>query len=410
MEYITLNNGVKCPVIGIGTFMLTPVDAENSVREALKMGYSLVDTANAYVNERAVGRGMKESGVRREDIFLSTKLWPSEYENPNAVDETLERLGVDYVDLLYIHQPAGNWLAGYRQLEKAYREGKAKAIGISNFEGKYIEALEKEWEIVPQFIQVEAHPYYTQKELRVTLDKYGIKLMSWYPLGHGDKSLISELVFAEIGAKYGKTPAQVILRWHTQMGFAVIPGSRNVDHIRDNLNILDFTLTDAEMAEIAQLDKDMRYYHRTDAQLQQFAAWRGIVFADGLDTTVDAAHHSTASYIIRTGPIACLLAAVLFIHREERRLIRALHQVRQVLLIGINHPVQVLGPLNRVGVAIPTDGGDECFDFHLVVVGHESYHRLHVVGFDIAWCYVGEHNQSGFLLRGDGCYFRQWLC
>jgi diketogulonate reductase-like aldo/keto reductase len=212
--------------------------------------------------------------VQREDIFLSTKLWPSEYENPNAVDETLAHLGVDYVDLLYIHQPAGNWLAGYRQLEKAYKEGKAKAIGISNFEGKYIEALEKEWEIMPQFIQAEAHPYDTQKELRVTLDRYGIKLMSWYPLGHGDKSLISEPVFAEIRAKYGKTPAQVILRWHTQMGFVVIPGSKNVNHIRDNLNILDFALTDAEMAEIAKLDKDMRYYHRTDAQLEQFASWQ----------------------------------------------------------------------------------------------------------------------------------------
>ena len=254
--------------------MLSPAEAENSVREALKMGYSLVDTANAYVNERAVGRGMKESGVKRGDVFLSTKLWPSEYENPNAVDETLERLGVEYVDLLYIHQPAGNWLAGYRQLEKAYKEGKAKAIGISNFEGKYIEELQTKWEIAPQFIQVEAHPYFTQKELRKTLDQYGIKLMSWYPLGHGDKSLLQEPVFKKLGEKYGKTPAQVILRWHTQMGFVVIPGSKNVDHIRDNLNILDFTLTDAEMAEIAQLDKDMRYYHRTDAQLEQFAAWR----------------------------------------------------------------------------------------------------------------------------------------
>ena len=136
MEFITLNNGINCPVVGIGTFMLSPAEAENSVREALKMGCSLVDTANAYVNERAVGRGMKESGVKRENVFLSTKLWPSEYENPNAVDETLKRLGVDYVDLLYIHQPAGNWLAGYRQLEKAYKEGKAKSIGISNFEGE----------------------------------------------------------------------------------------------------------------------------------------------------------------------------------------------------------------------------------------------------------------------------------
>ena len=274
MEYIALNNGVKCPVIGIGTFMLSPAEAENSVREALKMGYSLVDTANAYVNERAVGRGIKDSGVKREDVFLSTKLWPSEYENENAVDETLERLGVDYVDLLYIHQPAGNWLAGYRQLEKACKEGKARAIGISNFEGKYIAELEKEWEIAPQFIQVEAHPYFAQNELRQTLDKYGIKLMSWYPLGHGDRSLIEEPVFRKLGEKYGKSSAQVILRWHTQMGFVVIPGSRNVDHIRDNLDIMDFTLTDDEMAEIAKLNKGVRYYTRTDEALAGFAAWQ----------------------------------------------------------------------------------------------------------------------------------------
>lgn len=274
MEYVTLNNGNECPVIGIGTFMISPADAEVSVREALKMGYECVDTANAYCNERAVGRGIKESGVPREKVFLSTKLWASEYENENAVDETLERLGVDYVDLLYIHQPAGNWLAGYRQLEKAYRDGKAKAIGISNFEGKYLEELSTKWEVVPQFIQVEAHPYFTQEELRKTLDKYGIKLMAWYPLGHGDKSLIEEPVFAKLGEKYGKTPAQVILRWHTQMGFVVIPGSKNVDHIRDNLDILDFTLTDDEMAEIAKLNKGVRYYTRTDEALAGFAAFQ----------------------------------------------------------------------------------------------------------------------------------------
>lgn len=138
-------------------------------------------------------------GANRDNIFLSTKLWPTEYENDNAVDETLERLGVDYVDLLFIHQPAGNWLSGYRQLEKAYKEGKTKSIGISNFEGKYIAELEKKWDIVPQFVQVEAHPYFTQKELRKTLDKYGIKLMAWYPLVHGDKSLIEEPVFKELG-------------------------------------------------------------------------------------------------------------------------------------------------------------------------------------------------------------------
>ena len=274
MNEITLNNNLKCPVIGIGTFMLSPAEAQNSVREALKMGYRLVDTANAYVNERAVGRGIKESGVARSEVYISTKLWPSEYENPNAVDETLERLGVDYVDLLYIHQPAGNWLAGYRALEKAYKEGKAKAIGISNFEGKYIAELEQKWEIAPQFIQVEAHPYYTQSELRKTLDKYGIRLMSWYPLGHGDKSLIEESIFKKLGEKYGKTSAQVILRWHTQMGFVVIPGSKNVAHIKDNLDILNFELTADEMKEIAKLDKGVRYYNRTDEQLVQFAAWK----------------------------------------------------------------------------------------------------------------------------------------
>ena len=274
MKYVTMNNGLQCPAIGIGTFMLSPADALVSVREALGMGYRLVDTAAAYVNERAVGRGIKESGVNREEIFLSTKLWPSDYENENAVEETLERLGADYVDLLYIHQPAGNWLSGYRMLEKAYREGKAKSIGISNFEGQYIQELQTEWEIAPQFIQAEAHPYFPQDELRQTLDKYGILLMSWYPLGHGDKSLISEPVFARLGEKYGKTPAQVILRWHTQMGFVVIPGSKNADHIRDNIDILDFELTADEMAEIAGLNKGIRYYNRTDEQLRQFAAWQ----------------------------------------------------------------------------------------------------------------------------------------
>ena len=276
MEKIQLNNRLECPVIGIGTFLLAPADAQNSVREALKMGYRLIDTANAYVNERAVGRGMRESGVPREEIFLSTKLWASEYENENAVEETLERLGVEYVDLLYIHQPAGNWLAGYRQLEKAYRDGKAKAIGISNFEGKYIAELETQWEIVPQFIQVEAHPYFPQDELRVTLDRYGIRLMAWYPLGHGDKSLIEEPVFLKLGEKYGKSSAQVILRWHTQMGFVVIPGSKNVAHIRDNLDILDFRLTEEEMAEIAKLNSGKRYYTRTDEALDSYAAWQPV--------------------------------------------------------------------------------------------------------------------------------------
>ncbi len=269
-----LNNKVEIPQIGLGTFMIEPKDAEVSVREALKMGYRLIDTANAYVNERAVGRGIKESGIERSEIFVSTKLWPSEYENENAIDETLERLGLDYIDLLFLHQPAGNYIAGYKMLEKAYKEGKIKAIGISNFEGKYIEEILTKFETKPQVIQVEAHPYYTQDELRKTLDKYDIKLMSWYPIGHGDKKLIEENIFKELGEKYNKTPVQIILRWHIQMGFIVIPGSKNVEHIKDNLDILDFELTKDEMNEISKINKNVRYYNRTDEQLEHFANWK----------------------------------------------------------------------------------------------------------------------------------------
>jgi diketogulonate reductase-like aldo/keto reductase len=273
MATIELNNGVKIPNVGIGTYLISPEDAEVSVREALKMGYRLIDTANAYRNERAVGRGIKASGVPREEIFLSTKLWITEYENPNAVDQTLERLGLDYIDLLFIHQPGGNYLAGYKQLEKAYKEGKIKSIGISNFEGKYIEEILAKCEIKPQVIQVECHPYYVQEDLRKVIDPENIKLMSWFPLGQGDKNLINEPVFAELGKKYNKTPAQIILKWHTAMGFIVIPGSKNVDHIRDNFNLFDFDLTKEDMDNIAKVNKQKRYYTRTDEMLAQFASW-----------------------------------------------------------------------------------------------------------------------------------------
>jgi len=274
MATLVLNNGVKIPNVGIGTYLIAPKDAEVSVREALKMGYRLIDTANAYSNERAVGRGIRASGVPREEIFLSTKLWITEYENPKAVDETLERLGLDYVDLLFIHQPGGNYMAGYKQLEKAYKEGKAKTIGISNFEGKYIQEILSNCEVKPQVIQVEAHPYFVQEDLRKVIDPENIKLMSWFPLGQGDKNLINEPVFVELGKKYNKTPAQIILKWHTAMGFIVIPGSKNVDHIRDNFALFDFDLTKEDMDKIATVNKHKRYYTRTDEMLAQFASWQ----------------------------------------------------------------------------------------------------------------------------------------
>ena len=272
MERVKLNNGIEIPNVGIGTFMLTPEQAENSVINSLKDGYRLIDTANAYENEKAVGRGIKASEVNREDIFVSTKLWPSVYEDDTAVDKSLERLGLDYIDLLFIHQPTSNWKAGYRQLEKAYREGKIKSIGISNFENEIEELLEFA-EIKPQVIQVEAHPYFTQEELRKITDKYDIKLMSWYPLGHGDKALIEESIFAELGKKYNKSSVQIILKWHTQMGFLVIPGASNPEHIKQNIDIFDFELTDEDMEKIAEINKNKRYYIRTDEQLVQFASW-----------------------------------------------------------------------------------------------------------------------------------------
>ena len=274
MEYTELNNGIKMPTVGIGVFTFTPEEAEKSVEAALKSGYHLVDTANAYVNERGTGRGIKNSGVKREDVFVSTKLWPTEYENPNAIDETLERLGLDYIDLLFLHQPAGNWQAGYKMLEKAYKDGKIKAIGISNFEGKYLDELLSSCEIVPQVMQVECHPYFTQKETRAITDPKGIKIMCWYPLGHGDKSLVGEPIFTELAEKYGKSPAQIILKWHNQMGFIVIPGSRNPEHIKENADIFDFELTDEEMAEIAKLDKGVRYYEGNEGLLNQYLAMK----------------------------------------------------------------------------------------------------------------------------------------
>ena len=273
MEKFKLNNGIQMPVFGIGTFMIEPDDAERSVEFALKNGYRLIDTANAYMNERAVGRGIRKSGISREEIFVSTKLWASVYEDDSAVDKTLERLGLDYIDLLFIHQPTSNWKAGYKQLERAYKEGKIKAIGISNFEGKYIEELLQTCEIKPQVIQVEAHPYFTQDELRKITDKEDIKIMSWYPLGHGDSSLINESVFTELANKYNKSNAQIILRWHTQMGFVVIPGTKNEEHILQNADIFDFTLKDDEMEKVAEINKNKRYYIRTDAQLEQFKNW-----------------------------------------------------------------------------------------------------------------------------------------
>jgi len=270
MEYFTLNNGIKMPMAGIGVFMMSPAEAESAVESALKGGVRLIDTANGYMNESGTGRGIKKSGVAREDIFLVTKLWPTVYEKDTAVDETLKRLDTDYVDLLFLHQPTANWREGYKQIEKAYKAGKVKAIGLSNFPDELLREAIDTMEIKPQVVQVEAHPYFPQTELKKILAETGMGLMAWYPLGHGDKTLIEQPVFAELGKKYGKTNAQIILRWHVQSGNVVIPGSKNPEHIRDNFDIFDFTLTDEDMAEIAKVDKGVRYYTATPEMIAAY--------------------------------------------------------------------------------------------------------------------------------------------
>ena len=226
MEYFTLNNGNKMPMAGIGVFLLKPEETELSVLSALADGIRLIDTANAYMNEKAVGRAMKKSGVAREDIFLVTKLWPTVYTDENAVDETLARLNLDYVDLLFLHQPAGDWRTGYKMMEKAYKEGKVKALGLSNFPIEWLKEIIETAEIKPQMVQVEAHPYFPQTELKKVLAETGMGLMAWYPLGHGDKNLINEPVFTKLAEK---------------------------------------------MAEIAAVDKNLRYYNATIEEAQKYA-------------------------------------------------------------------------------------------------------------------------------------------
>ena len=271
MEYMKMNNGLLIPVNGIGTFLLKPEEVETAVLSALQNGVRLIDTANAYMNEKAVGRAIWKSGIDRKEIFLVSKLWPTVYEDENAVEETLRRLDTDYVDLLFLYQPAGNWKKGYAIIEKAYKERKVKAIGLSNFPKEYVQEIVDTAEIIPQMVQVEAHPYYPQTDLKQYLSHYGIGLMAWYPLGHCDRSLMEEKVISEMGEKYHKSNAQILLRWHVQSGNVVIPGSKNPSHIRDNFDIFDFALKEEEMQKIATLDKNTRYYNATVQDAQKYA-------------------------------------------------------------------------------------------------------------------------------------------
>ena len=263
--YVTLNDGNKIPQFGLGVYMI-PGDENTKAAclEAFRAGYRHIDTAHAYQNERGVGAAVKESGIPREEIWITTKLWPSEYgegKTAEAIDKMLSRLDTDYIDLLLLHQQFGDYIGAWKDMEKAVAAGKVKSIGISNFESERLEELLAAATIKPSVLQVECHPYYQQTQLKERISKYGTVIEIWYPIGHGDKDLLNEPVFTELAEKYGKNNVQIILRWHIQEGTIVFPKSTNPKHIQDNIDIFDFELTKEEMDRIRALDKGVRFFN-----------------------------------------------------------------------------------------------------------------------------------------------------
>ena len=276
--YLTLNNGAKIPQFGMGVYQVPEGEAtKQACLSALHMGYRHIDTAHAYQNERSVGAAVRESGIPREEIWVTSKLWPSEYgegKTMAGIDKMLSRLNIGYIDLLLLHQQVGDYMGAWRDMEKAVAQGKVRSIGLSNFESERLEEVCEAATIKPAALQVECHPYYQQNELKKRIAKYGTVIESWYPIGHGDAGLINEPVFTELAKKYGKTNVQVILRWHIQAGNVIFPKSTNPQHIRDNFDIFDFALTVEEMDKIAALDCDKRFYTATlEEQERNFVGW-----------------------------------------------------------------------------------------------------------------------------------------
>ena len=262
-NYITLNDGNKIPQFGLGVYMIRgDEETEKACLKALEIGYRHIDTAHAYQNERGVGSAVKKSGIPREDIWITSKLWPSEYgegKTMKAISKMLDRLDTPYIDLLLLHQQFGDYVGAWKDMERAVALGFVKSIGISNFNENLDDFL-LHAENKPSIIQVECHPYFAQHDLKKKLAPYGTVVESWYPLGHGDPSLLNEPIFVELGKKYRKTPVQIILRWHVQEGNIVFTKSTNPQHLKDNIDIFDFELTDEEMAKIAKLDCGKRYF------------------------------------------------------------------------------------------------------------------------------------------------------
>lgn len=266
---VKLNNGVEMPRFGLGTFLQGSNEiCKQSCLTALRAGYRHIDTAHAYYDEEGVGEAVKESGIPRNEIWITSKLWPTEYgegKTLKAIDEMLARLQTDYIDLLYVHQPVGDFIGAWEDMEKAVKQGKVRALGISNFDANdevFNEIMEKST-IKPAVLQIECHPYAQRLEMREKAAKYGIQMECWFPLGGAmsNGALFKDPVIKKIAESHGKTPAQVILRWHIQEGFSVIPGATNPDYIKENIQIFDFSLTDEAMQQMRSLNKEKRFFN-----------------------------------------------------------------------------------------------------------------------------------------------------
>ena len=266
---VRLNNGLSMPRFGLGTFM-QPSDeiCEQSCLTALKAGYRHIDTAHAYQNERGVGRAVKASGIPRKDIWITSKLWPTEYgegKTMEAIDRMLTRLQTDYIDLLYVHQPVGDFVAAWRDMERAVEMGKVRTLGISNFDAsdEVFRTIMDSARIKPAVIQIECHPYAQRLDIREKVKSYNMQVECWFPLGGAmsNGALLKDPVIVELAKTHGKSPAQIILRWHIQEGFSAIPGASNPDYIRENIQIFDFKLSDEEMQKMRSLNKDRRFFN-----------------------------------------------------------------------------------------------------------------------------------------------------
>lgn len=273
---LKLNNGMEIPQLGIGTYAISYADAKAACLEAFRNGFRHVDCATAYRVEGAVGEAMKESGIPRKEFFITSKLWVSDYANGKtlaSIDTILKRFQTDYIDLLYIHQPIGDYINAWKDMEKAVASGKVRALGISNFDAsnERFHKIVDSMKIKPVALQIECHPYAQRNNIREWVKPYNIIVECWYPLGHGDKGLLSDPVIKKIADAHGKSIVQIILRWHIQEGFSVVPGSKNPVHIKENINIFDFKLSDAEMTTMRSLNKDKRFFNVTLEQLDSWA-------------------------------------------------------------------------------------------------------------------------------------------